>query len=63
MTVVERLKNGQKNVKQVYLITNKLEMITERDFMESNWNNSMNERMRDLAIQSVRVFNTPLSQL
>ena len=63
MTVVERLKNGQKNVKQVYLITNKLEMITERDFMESNWNSSMNERMRDLAIQSVRVFNTPLSQL
>jgi len=63
MTAIERLKNGQKNTKQVYLITDKLEMINERDLMESNWNNSMTERMRDLAIQSIRVFNTPLSKL
>jgi hypothetical protein len=63
MTVAERLKSGQKNVKQVFLMTERNEVIAERNFMELNWNNSMNERMRDLAMQSIRLFNIPLSQL
>jgi len=52
-----------KKIKPVYLMTTKEELINERDFMEANWNNSMNERMMQLAKQSIILFKKPLSSL
>ena len=63
MTSSEILLNGQKNIKPIYLMTTKEELIIERDFMESNWNNSMTERMMQLSKQSIILFKKPLSSL
>jgi hypothetical protein len=63
MTSSERLLNGQKSIKPAYLITSKEELIKERDAMEANWNNSMSERMKQISMQSVRLFNITISNL
>ncbi len=63
MTSQEILKAGQKNVKPVYLIETKKELIAERDFMEANWKPEMTQRMSELSRVSVVKFKTPLSQL
>ncbi len=63
MTSQEILKAGQKNVKPVYLIETKEELIAERDFMEANWKPEMTQRMSELSRVSVVNFKTPLSQL
>ena len=63
MTSSERLLNGQKSIKPAYLITSKEELINERDTMEANWNSSMSERMKQISMQSVRLFNTTISNL
>jgi len=63
MTSSERLLKGQKSDKPVYLITTKEELIIERDFMESNWQDSMFQRMQELSKQCYLLFGTPLSNI
>ena len=63
MTSSEILLKGQKNLKPVYLITSKNELISEMNFMENNWDNSMTLRMLEISKQSIKLFNTPISKL
>ena len=63
MTSQEILKNSQSNVKPAFLIDTIEELIKERDFMESNWNNSMKERMSIVSKISIIKFKKPLSLL
>lgn len=60
---LEILLNRQKSIKPAYLITSREELINERDAMEANWNNSMTGRMKDISMQSVRLFKTTISNL
>lgn len=50
--------------KEAYLLT-KEEVIKERDFLETNWKGTpkQEQRMSDLARQSMIVYKTPLSEL
>ena len=63
MTSFQRLANGQKNIKPAYLIDTIEELVAERDRMESNWNDSMRERMQTIAQIAITKFKTPLSSL
>ena len=63
MTASQRLTNGQKEIKAAYLIDSIDELRAERDRLESNWTDSMRERMQSLAMISITKFKTPLSQL
>jgi hypothetical protein len=63
MTASQILKNGQSNIKPAYLIDTIEELRSERDRMETNWNDSMRERMQTIAMISITKFNTPLSAL
>jgi len=63
MIASERLLNGQINIKPAYLIETKEELISERDRMEANWDESMRPRMQTLSRASFQKFGTPISQL
>jgi hypothetical protein len=63
MTASERLQNGQKTEKPVYLIETLEEIIAERDRMEANWTESMRPRMTSLAMQAYKNFGKMLSDL
>lgn len=63
MNASQILQNGQKNIKPAYLIDTIEELRLERDFMESNWNNSMRTRMQTISLISMTKFKTPLSSL
>jgi hypothetical protein len=63
MTSSERLKKGQKNLKPAYLINTVEELISERDRMEANWDNSMRERMQTISMISITKFKKPLPSL
>jgi hypothetical protein len=63
MNASQILKNGQKNIKPAYLIDSIEELRAERDFMESNWDNSMRARMQAISLISTTKFNKTLSSL
>jgi hypothetical protein len=63
MKASERLQNGQKTEKPAYLIDTIEELISERDRMEANWNDSMYERMQTIAKISITKFKKTLSSL
>lgn len=63
MNASTRLQNAQKDIKPAYLIDTIEELKAERDRMESNWEDSMTERMQSIAIISITKFNKPLSSL
>jgi hypothetical protein len=62
-TASQILAKGQKSIKAAYLIDTIEELISERDRMDSNWNDSMRERMQTISKISLTKFNTPLSSL
>lgn len=62
MTASQRLLKGQKKIKPAYLLT-KEEILTERDTMEANWNDSMYDRMGELGRISIVRYKMPLSKL
>lgn len=63
MTASQRLQNVQSKIKPAYLIDTVEELREERDRMESNWDDSMTERMQAIARISYVKFNKLLSAL
>ncbi len=63
MTSAERLQNRQSKLKPSYLIDTKEELISERDRMESNWNESMRPRMSTISKISLMKFGKTISSL
>ena len=63
MNAIEILTAAQNKVKPVFLIETIEEIISERDYMESNWNESMRPRMNQLGKYCFFKFGKLLSQI
>jgi hypothetical protein len=63
MSSIEILTAAQNKLKPVFLIETIEEIISERDYMESNWNESMRPRMNQLGKYCFSKFGKLLSQI
>ena len=63
MSNAEILRGSKKDQKPAYLISTIEELVSERDYMEANWSDSMRDRMQTIASISITKFKTPLSLL
>ena len=63
MTTLENKNTRTLENTHAYLITKKEDLISERDRMENNWNESMRSRMQTIAMASIQKFGVVLSKL